>query len=133
MEDEEFEDWKICWEANLAFHTLEDGPQKCIICSQTTTYSNNTFRSTFWQANTCSAGHKQAMLGQAGPGTVLGVCATCDQDFMLNVVKGKHICRMEGCRRPVRVNMAVIKEKLERLRILKWVYIFHVYFMSIGD
>src|SRR5450432_4417142 len=104
MEDEEFEDWKICWEANLAFYAQVDGPQKCIICSQTTTYPSNTFRSTFWQANSCSARHKQAALGQARPGAALGVCVTCDQDFMLNVAKGKHMCRNEGCRRPVWVN-----------------------------
>jgi hypothetical protein len=113
MDDDDFEAWKLCWHANLLFHKRVTNPQKCILCSEIYSYVKDTRRSAFWfEATRCSAGHRQATQTETQGTPSLGVCATCDQRYMLDVVKGKHICRREGCRRIVRVHEAEVREKL---------------------
>lgn len=111
-DQDEFESWKICWEANLAFFELADGPQTCLVCSTTKTYPPGTYRSTVWTAVRCWSGHGQADFDKCAPDASPGICPKCDQDFLLDVLRGKHHCRREGCRRLVRVNEGVFRKKL---------------------
>jgi hypothetical protein len=113
MDDDEFDAWKICWAANLLFHNVVTDSQKCIVCSQINSCYLETRRSSFWlEATQCSAGHRQATKNEMQRTPRPGICATCDLKYMLDVVKGKHTCRVERCRRGLRVHEAVVKEKL---------------------
>src|SRR4051812_3254059 len=106
MDDDDFSAWKICWQVNLLFHKrVSAKPQKCIVCSQTNPPAIETLRSSFWvEATRCSAGHRQVTYSETQLPYSLGVCAVCDQKYMLDVVKGKHGCRREGCRRVVQIH-----------------------------
>jgi hypothetical protein len=112
MDDDDFADWQVCWRVNLFYHKRTIKPQKCIVCDETYTYAEDARRSAFWlDATRCSAGHRQALLSELKT-TGLGVCATCDQNYMFNLLKGEYICRREGCRRIVRVHEAEVKDRL---------------------
>jgi len=113
MGDDNFEDWKITWEANLGFHTRISGSLKCIICGTVNDYPEDTRRSNFWLDGTrCSAGHRQATSAETKEDPQLGVCASCDQDFILKVLTGKIQCRREGCGRMMRLNELAVRSKL---------------------
>ena len=113
MDHSDFADWQLCWQANLVFHKRITKPQKCILCSEVQNYVNDTRRSSFWlEATRCSAGHRQATQIETQGTPSLGVCATCDQMYMFDIIKGKHTCRREGCRRTVRVHEAELRERL---------------------
>ncbi|KAG4441754.1 hypothetical protein IFR05_002745 [Cadophora sp. M221] len=120
MDDEDFSAWKICWQVNLLFYKrVSEKPQKCIVCSQSKADTTGTLRSSFWvEATTCSGGHRQVISSETQLAYSLGVCATCDQKYMLDVVKGKHRCRRDDCRRIVRVHEGEIQRKLEADAIL---------------
>ncbi|PVH83268.1 hypothetical protein DL98DRAFT_616638 [Cadophora sp. DSE1049] len=114
MDEEDFAAWKTCWQVNLLFHKrVSSKPLKCIVCSSVNPDANGSMRSTFWvEATRCSAGHRQVTFSETQLPYTLGVCAGCDQNYMLDVVKGKHGCRREGCRRAVRVHEAEVHAKL---------------------
>jgi hypothetical protein len=119
MDPNDLKDWQLCWHANLLFHKCVTKPQKCIVCSEIHNYADDTRRSTFWlDATRCSAGHRQATQIETRGTPNLGVCATCDQMYMFDVVKGKHTCRREGCRRIVSVHELSLREKLESDKVL---------------
>ncbi|KAH7391544.1 hypothetical protein BKA64DRAFT_644835 [Cadophora sp. MPI-SDFR-AT-0126] len=115
MDENDFPAWKTCWQVNLLFHKrVSSKPLKCIVCSKTNTEADGSLRSTFWvEATRCSAGHRQVTFSETQLPYALGICAICDQNYMLDVVKGKHGCRREGCRRAVRVREAEVHVKLE--------------------
>jgi len=111
IQDDDFDAWKTCWEVNLLFYRPASGPQTCVVCLQTNDYGPGVRRSTFWMATRCLAGHGQGILDQgAPPGSSPGICAKCDQDFLLNLLKGKHGCKREGCRRLIRINEAMVRK-----------------------
>lgn len=113
MSDDNFEDWKITWEANLAFHLPISQALKCIICNDVKKYPEDTHRSIFWLDGTrCSVGHRQATITEMREDLVPGVCASCDQDFMLKVLTGKVECRRKGCRRIMRLNELEVRSTL---------------------
>ncbi|KAF1993728.1 hypothetical protein P154DRAFT_57690 [Amniculicola lignicola CBS 123094] len=113
MDGEDFEAWTICWRANLWFHQTISKPLRCVECDETFTYPQDSHHSRFWvRATRCSAGHRQATTAEAHGETDMGVCSTCDQSYVLEVVKGKKECRREGCRRVVSVNEAEIKRAI---------------------
>lgn len=114
MDENDFVGWKTCWQVNLLFHKrISSKPLKCIVCSATSPVVNGSMRSMFWvEATRCSAGHRQITPPETQLPYTLGVCAGCDQNYMLDVVKGKHGCRREGCRRAVRVHEAEVQKKL---------------------
>ena len=119
MDHNDFVDWQVCWHANLLFHKRVIKSQKCILCSEVHNYANNTRRSSFWlDATRYSAGHRQATQIETQGTPSLGVCATCDQMYMFDIVKGKHTCSREGCRRLIRVNEAELREKLISDKVL---------------
>ncbi|KAF8847813.1 hypothetical protein BDZ45DRAFT_754513 [Acephala macrosclerotiorum] len=87
MDPDDFADWQLCWQANLLFHKRVTKSQKCIVCSEAQDYANNTRRSSFWlDATRCLAGHRQATQIETQGTPCLGVCATCDQMYMLDIV-----------------------------------------------
>ena len=114
MDEDDFDDWKTCWQVNLLFHKrISSKTLKCIVCSATSPVVNGSMRSMFWvEATRCSAGHRQVTPPETQLPYTLGVCAVCDQNYMLDVVKGKNGCRREGCRRAVRVHEAKVHAKL---------------------
>ena len=119
MDDNDFRDWQLCWQANLAFHKRVTKPQKCIVCSEVQNYTDDTRRSAFWlEATRCSAGHRQATQVESQSTPSLGVCASCDHMYMFDMVRGKHTCRRGRCRRTVRVHEAELREKLEFDKVL---------------
>ncbi|KAH8890395.1 hypothetical protein GQ53DRAFT_842164 [Thozetella sp. PMI_491] len=114
-EQGEIEDWKACYEISLIFQARPSPWQKCINCSKVNRYAGDVFRSTFWTATRCHAGHSQARPEETRGGTntpQLGVCGSCDKDYVFNVVKGKLTCRRDNCRRVVRVNKAAVRSVL---------------------
>ena len=76
------------------------------------------FRSTFWRMTKCSAGHSHALNATAldtclGTSTwQTGICPSCDKDYVLQVVRGEHMCAVEGCRRRLRVNQDDVTDEL---------------------
>jgi hypothetical protein len=103
MEFGDFESWKICWKANLRFYKPISGKQACIVCNKEEDCPEGTRRSTFWSDGArCSAKHDQAE-GHSRRSSYSGVCSKCDQEFVLEMVKGKHLCQAVGCRRVVRL------------------------------
>src|SRR5579871_1810530 len=113
MDEDDFEGWKVCWMTNLNFYETISKPLKCIVCDETYSYPQNTRRSCFWFEGTrCSAGHSQAVRSETEETSSPGVCATCDLNFMFDVVKSRRICRREGCRRVVRVHQAQVMNRL---------------------
>ncbi|KAF2478155.1 uncharacterized protein BDR25DRAFT_365224 [Lindgomyces ingoldianus] len=113
MNGEDFQAWTICWKANIWFHRPISKPLKCVECDETFTYPQDSHHSNFWlEATRCSVGHRQATTAEMQGETCVGVCSTCDQNYVLDVVKGKKECRREGCRRMIRVNEATIKRMI---------------------
>src|SRR3954468_9081303 len=98
------EDWMICSEVGWHFMQPMTGSQTCVACANTKVYPKDTFRSTFWLATRCAAGHGQRTPDEAAKSTALGVCNNCDKTYIFKVVKGEIKCRRTGCRRVVRVN-----------------------------
>ncbi|KAK0733227.1 hypothetical protein B0T26DRAFT_745292 [Lasiosphaeria miniovina] len=111
-EQDDFEPWKICWEVNLAFYEVASGPQTCLVCWKTNDYGGGVYRSTLWMSVRCWSGHGQGNFDACEPGAAPGICARCDQDYLLDVLKGKHACRRKGCRRLVRVNEGMVRKRL---------------------
>ncbi|KAM7218488.1 hypothetical protein V8F06_006092 [Rhypophila decipiens] len=109
----DFEAWKVCWEVNLAFYEPLRGKLTCLVCKKVHDYGQGINRSTLWMATRCGSGHGQGNIA-VQPGTSLGICAKCDLDFLLNVLKGKYKCRREGCRRMIRVNEGVVFKRLNK-------------------
>lgn len=117
---DDFEAWKTCWEVNLLFYKPARGPQTCVACRQTNDYGPGIRRSTFWMATRCLAGHGQGTLDildkrrpvPPGGSSSPGICAKCDQDFILEILKGKYGCKREGCRRLIRINEGMVRQAL---------------------
>ena len=113
MDDRDFECWKVCWKINLFFQGNLTCVQKCIVCEQVEGNGDRVLRSTFWrEATTCSAGHYQLQPSDT-TAHVPVVCYRCDQTYVFDVVKGKHTCRVQNCRRILRVNNDVVSGKLD--------------------
>ncbi|KAL2065985.1 hypothetical protein VTL71DRAFT_2056 [Oculimacula yallundae] len=113
MDDEDFEGWKICWRINLLFHAVIVKTQFCILCEKVTAVGNKPMRSTFWRdATRCSSGHGQRWNNESQNNLEPGICAECDQSYVFDTVKGKHICRIDGCRRTLRINTNAVRWKL---------------------
>lgn len=111
--DEDFEGWKICWKLNLLFHAPIKKPQNCILCEEIEAVGSQPLRSTFWrEATRCSAGHGQRRTKEAQADSEPGICSECDQNFVFEIVKGKHACWVEGCRRTLRINPNAVRWKL---------------------
>lgn len=113
--DEAFEAWTLCWRINLLFYAPITKRLQCVSCSQETSYPVGSQRSLFWsRATRCTAGHGQSIGTEISADEIRpGVCSSCDQNYMLEVVKGSITCRKEGCRRVVRINRSVVSEKVE--------------------
>ncbi|ORY11830.1 hypothetical protein BCR34DRAFT_564736 [Clohesyomyces aquaticus] len=113
MNDEDFSAWTTCWKANLYFYREAPGPLTCISCSSTQDASDGNMHSSFWmEATRCLAGHRQVSATETSEDTNLGVCSTCENDFVFDIVTGKKVCRREGCRRLVRVNESEVKIRI---------------------
>jgi hypothetical protein len=126
MDAEDFSDWQLCWRVNLLFHKPVTKPLNCIACSKIFNYAVcDTQRSSFWVDGTrCSVGHRQTTQIESQANPSLGICATCDQNYMLDLLKGKYFCRREGCRRTVRVHEAEVKKVLAcDHELVKYVFI----------
>lgn len=63
-------------------------------------------------------GHRQTTQIESQADPSLGICATCDQMYMLDLLKRKYTCRREGCRRTVRVYEAEVKQMLASDQVL---------------
>jgi len=118
-EQKKFLPWAICWEVNLAFYERADGPQTCLVCSKTNDYGPDIYRSTFWTAIRCWSGHGQGNYDECDAGAGPGICAKCDQDFLLSVLNAERKCRREGCRRLVRINEGLVRKRLANSPLLK--------------
>jgi len=121
MDDEDFKAWEVCWKANILFHQLITEELKCIVCDQVggEATASTAWRSFFWiEAMTCSAGHRQATRAELEENPRLGVCGTCDQRYLFDVIKGKHKCRREGCRRTTRIREPEVRERLASDKVL---------------
>lgn len=119
MDDNDFSDWKLCWQVNLLFHEPVTNIQKCIVCSGVHDYTNYARRSTFWLDITrCTTGHRQATQVEVQGTPSLGVCAICDQMYLFDIVNGKYKCRREGCRRIVRVHEGELRQRLAHDNVL---------------
>lgn len=113
MDDRDFEYWKVCWKINLFFQGNLTCVQKCVVCEQVEGNGDRVLRSTFWrEATTCSAGHYQLQPSDT-TAHVPVVCYRCDQTYVFDVVKGKHTCRVQNCRRILRVNNDAVSGKLD--------------------
>jgi hypothetical protein len=114
MDAEDFADWQLCWRVNSLFYKPVTKSLNCIPCSKIFNYEVcDTRRSSFWVDGTrCSVGHRQMTQIESQANPSLGICATCDQMYMLDLLKGKYTCRREGCRRTVRVQEAEVKQML---------------------
>ncbi len=122
MDHDELGLWKICGVINIIFSTPLDMPKHCIVCSKISGRSRSSFQSQFWCEGTrCSAGHRQDSQDEHEAENAHGVCLSCDQAFMLGVVKGEERCRVEGCNRTLRVDTEVVKKRLAQYHILEWV------------
>jgi hypothetical protein len=116
MDENDLEAWKICWQVNLFFYQSVPNPQKCILCLEDQPIAKGTRRSVFWVlATQCSVGHEQGDIPETNENGIaaFGICASCDRSYMLDIVKGKHTCRVEGCRRVVRVDQAKVQCKID--------------------
>jgi len=120
MDAEDFVDWQLCWRVNLFFYKPVTKSLNCIPCSKSFNYAVcDTQRSSFWLDGTrCSLGHRQTTQVESQANTSLGICATCDQMYMLDLLKGRYTCRREGCRRTVRVHEAEVKQILASDQVL---------------
>ena len=113
MNEEDFEAWKTCWKANLWFYRASIEPLNCISCDNTQDFSSGSAHSTFWmEATRCSAGHRQVSPNETSEEANLGVCSSCDQNYIFEIVTGKKSCRREGCRRTVRVNESEVRLRI---------------------
>ncbi|CAK7226118.1 hypothetical protein SCUCBS95973_006091 [Sporothrix curviconia] len=112
-------DWIVCSEVGLQLmrparkHTIS-----CVSCkndcpdgTDPSSGSNPVFRSTFWRMTTCSAGHRPA-LPKDTPTSQAGLCRSCDKEYVLQVVRGKHFCTQEGCRHRLRVHHEDVADAL---------------------
>ncbi|KAL1891277.1 hypothetical protein Sste5346_007736 [Sporothrix stenoceras] len=108
-------DWILCSEVGLQF--MRPARQRiimCVACGQDcedgagTDGTEHVFRSTFWRMTTCRAGHRPPELNNRRS----GFCKSCDKDYVLQVVRGEHRCRHEGCRRVLRVDLFEVEDAL---------------------
>ena len=112
MDDRHFEYWKVCWKINLFFQESVVRVQKCVVCQQAEGNGDRIWRSAFWrEATTCSAGHSQLQPSDTTEHEPV-VCARCEQTFVFDVVKGKHTCQVQDCRRILRVDIDIVRGKL---------------------
>ncbi|KAF2803117.1 uncharacterized protein BDZ99DRAFT_453887 [Mytilinidion resinicola] len=114
MADEDFENWKLCFNINLSFQVLtKAGTWQCLGCDTTHTSPNPSYRSNFpIIAAECPAGHNNRLNIEA-----VGACPSCDQDLVLNISTRKQECFQEGCRR-----LLVVKEEVVKPRVVASVY-----------
>ena len=113
-DDDDFETWKVCWEVARTFHVKRDMTfsyaVQCIGCGKKAFPWSATHRSELITlAVKCSAGHLDWIKT-----SLTDVCARCNQDFVLKLVKREQICPNDGCRRLLLVDEGVIIERLAR-------------------
>jgi hypothetical protein len=111
---EEFQAWKVCWKVNLPFYRILQEKLTCITCGRVEEPSGGTRRSFFWsEAIQCLAGHSLVRMENTINTGSIGICSSCDQDFVFNVVKGKLGCKQDGCRRILRVDAQRVRARLK--------------------
>jgi hypothetical protein len=123
MDDEELRAWKTCWRANLWLYQSISEPLRCVACDKTYNHHHPRFHSNFWvEATRRSVGHLLMTVTETSEDLCLGVCQTCDQNYVLDVVTGKRCCRRDGCRRVVRINEIEVELKVGNTDgVLEWV------------
>jgi hypothetical protein len=114
MADDDFENWKLCFNINLTFQVLtKAGTWGCLGCNSVNTSPDPSYRSNFpIIAASCPAGHNSRMNIEA-----VGACPSCDQDLVLKISTRKQECFQEGCRR-----LLVVKEEVVKKRVVRSVY-----------
>ena len=112
MEDDDFEEWKLCWQVNYVFNIKRPrslgSPVLCIGCGERAMPWSSTHRSEFVAtAIRCPVGHLDWVKSSD-----VDICAKCNQDFALRVSRRQQVCSTEGCRRFLVVDEQVIKNRL---------------------
>ncbi|KAF1983113.1 hypothetical protein K402DRAFT_456926 [Aulographum hederae CBS 113979] len=111
MDDREA--WKICFEVNLAFHTLTPpGQWSCLVCGKQEAIADQRlgqFRSDFvCTAIDCSKSHVKGWSPKHSR-----LCSVCDQEVVLDVTRRKQRCFESGCRRWLQVDREAVAERLK--------------------
>jgi hypothetical protein len=115
-DDSSDNEYQTSFPVYLAFYKpLPAGKSRlhCIVCGSQPWYNpRTTERSTFWlDATRCTGGHRQALQAELQEnGSLPGVCASCDQTFILDVINGRLTCRRENCDRVTKVSESEVKK-----------------------
>ncbi|KAK6329882.1 hypothetical protein TWF718_003308 [Orbilia javanica] len=102
--------WALCWEVNLSFMTsCSVSRSRCVKCNTALAESEGKFHSGFASTATYSdCGHNS----RGG----FCVCKKCDEDLVFDITTVGVPCFEKGCKEELKVDRAIVTEKLARER-----------------
>lgn len=113
MDGDELGQWRVYSLLAVLFSCPRDRPQRCIVCSKTSEFTDGSLQSLLWREGTqCSGGHRPTEQ-QQDASEDLWVCDGCEQAFTRGLVEGTQPCRFEGCERMLRLDADVVEEWLD--------------------
>ena len=115
--------WRLCAVMNVIFSHRLIKPLRCIVCAKTSEPAVNAAvpatHSRFWcDAVRCAAGHRQDNEQQqpsnGETARIIGVCSACEHGFVVEILKGRRKCAIEGCRRTLVVDVEAATAQFAR-------------------